>query len=76
MAEIATPTANASPYLMDIPAPTEKPPKALPSTNPTTFSPSFKDLIIGMLAFQPYERATLADIVFHPWFTDNQNKSC
>jgi len=35
-----------------------------------TFSLEFKDLITNMLAFQPFQRLTLADIVFHEWFTN------
>lgn len=36
------------------------------------FTDNFKDLISGMLAFQPFQRPSLADVVFHPWFTEGQ----
>lgn len=33
------------------------------------FSDSFKDLMNSMLAFQPYERLSMAEIVGHSWFS-------
>ena len=36
------------------------------------FSESFKDMISGMLAFQPFQRPSLADIVFHQWFSEGK----
>lgn len=33
------------------------------------YSPSFKDLIQGMLALEPKKRPSLQDIKNHPWFT-------
>jgi len=34
------------------------------------FSDSFKSLMMSMLAFQPFQRLSLADVVFHEWFTE------
>jgi BR serine/threonine kinase len=34
------------------------------------FSEEFKDLISSMLAYQPFQRLSAADIVFHPFFTN------
>ena len=34
------------------------------------FTDSFKDLMTGMFAYQPYKRPSLADVVFHPWLTE------
>ena len=39
------------------------------------FSESFKDLLISMLAFQPYMRPSIADVAAHPWITDNHVSS-
>ena len=33
------------------------------------FTPEFKDLISSLLAYQPFQRLSCADIVFHPFFT-------
>lgn len=35
------------------------------------FSAEFKDLMGQMLAYQPFQRPSAADIVFHPFFNDN-----
>lgn len=35
------------------------------------FSDDFKDLMNSMLAFQPYERLAIAEIVGHPWLTND-----
>lgn len=39
-------------------------------SKPGLFSPEFKDLISGLLAFQPYMRPAMAEVVGHPFFTD------
>ena len=33
------------------------------------FSEEFKDLISNLLAYQPFQRLSAAEIVFHPFFT-------
>lgn len=33
------------------------------------FTAEFKDLISSLLAYQPFQRLSVADIVFHPFFT-------
>ena len=35
------------------------------------FSDDFKDLMNSMLAFQPYERLSIAEIVGHPWLSND-----
>jgi serine/threonine protein kinase len=34
------------------------------------FSESFKDLIVNMLSFQPYERLSISEVAMHPWIQD------
>mmetsp|Transcript_40030 Transcript_40030/g.52415 ORF Transcript_40030/g.52415 Transcript_40030/m.52415 type:complete len:86 (+) Transcript_40030:709-966(+) len=36
---------------------------------PNFFSEPFKAMMTSMLAFQPFQRLALADVVFHEWFT-------
>lgn len=38
--------------------------------HPKMFSESFKDLFIGMVAFDPSERLTIEQIATHPWVKD------
>ena len=42
---------------------------------PGFFSDSFKDLISGMLAFEPYQRLSLADVACHRWFVEPNSPS-